>query len=118
MPMSAVTDALNRHWPQWQDSVALTRLNRPIGSYLLLGPTLWPLWIAAQVVSYWHMLMILSLGVFLICSVGCIINDFADRKVDGHVYRTKYLPLAAGLLTARQALQGFALLVVLAFLLV
>ena len=54
--MSAVTDALNRHWPQWQDWVALTRLNRPIGSYLLLGPTLWALWIAAQGVPDWHLL--------------------------------------------------------------
>ena len=116
--MSAVTDALNRHWPQWQDWVALTRLNRPIGSYLLLGPTLWALWIAAQGVPDWHLLVIFTLGVFLMRSAGCIINDFADRKVDGHVKRTKDRPLATGRLTARQALQGFALLVVLAFLLV
>lgn len=116
--MSAVTDALNRHWPQWQDWVALTRLNRPIGSYLLLGPTLWALWIAAQGVPDWHLLVIFTLGVFLMRSTGCIINDFADRKVDGHVKRTKDRPLATGRLTPKQALQGFAVLVVLAFLLV
>ncbi|UZK02490.1 4-hydroxybenzoate octaprenyltransferase [Venatoribacter cucullus] len=118
MPMSAVTDALNRYWPQWQDWVALTRLNRPIGSYLLLGPTLWALWIAAQGVPDWHLLVIFTLGVFLMRSAGCIINDFADRKVDGHVKRTKDRPLATGRLTPKQALQGFAVLVVLAFLLV
>lgn len=116
--MSAVTDALNRHWPQWQDWVALTRLNRPIGSYLLLGPTLWALWIAAAGFPDLHLLLIFVLGVFLMRSAGCIINDFADRKVDGHVKRTKDRPLATGRLTPKQALQGFAVLVLLAFLLV
>src|SRR5690606_41520103 len=92
----------------FRDWVALTPLNRPIGSYLLLGPTLWALWIAAQGVPDWHLLVIFTLGVFLMRSAGCIINDFADRKVDGHVKRTKDRPLATGRLTAKQELQGFA----------
>src|SRR5690606_16109577 len=118
MPMSAVTDALNRHWPQWQDWVALTRLNRPIGSYLLLGPTLWALWIAAQGVPDWHLLVIFTLGVFLMRAAGCVINDFADRKVDGHVKRTEQRPLVSGKVSSKEALVLFAVLVGLSFVLV
>lgn len=116
--MTAIQQLLDSHFPAWRDWVALTRLDRPIGSYLLLGPTLWALWIAAAGVPDFHLLVIFTLGVFLMRSAGCIINDFADRKVDGFVKRTADRPLATGRLTPKQALQGFAILVGLAFLLV
>ncbi|MDK2776625.1 MAG: 4-hydroxybenzoate octaprenyltransferase [Pseudomonadota bacterium] len=116
--MTALTNLLNRHWPQWQDWMAITRFNRPIGSYLLLGPTLWALWIAGEGHPDFHLVVIFIVGVFLMRSAGCIINDFADRKVDGFVKRTAQRPLATGRMTPKQALTGFAVLVLLAFLLV
>ena len=116
--MTALTELLNRHWPQWQDWIAITRFNRPIGSYLLLGPTLWALWIAAEGMPDLHLLVIFVVGVFLMRSAGCIINDFADRKVDGFVKRTAQRPMATGRISSRQALTGFAVLVFAAFLLV
>merc|ERR1712000_386754 len=94
--MTALTELLNRHWPQWQDWIAITRFNRPIGFYLLLGPTLWALWIAAEGMPDLHLLVIFVVGVFLMRSAGCIINDFADRKVDGFVKRTAQRPMATG----------------------
>lgn len=73
----------------WQ----LMRMDRPIGSLLLLWPTVWALVIAAQGIPSWDVLIVFVLGVFLMRSAGCVINDFADRKVDGHVKRTKQRPL-------------------------
>ena len=73
----------------WQ----LTRMNRPIGTLLLLWPTLWSLIIAAQGMPDFDVLVVFVLGVVLMRSAGCVINDFADRKVDGHVKRTKQRPL-------------------------
>ena len=116
--MTAITDLLNRHWPQWQDWIAITRLDKPVGSYLLLWPTLWALWVAAEGRPDFALVVIFILGVFLMRSAGCVINDFADRKVDGHVKRTADRPLATGRLTSRQALTGFGILVGLSFLLV
>jgi len=69
----------------WQ----LMRADKPIGTYLLLWPTLWALWIAAGGFPSWDLLFIFSLGVWVTRSAGCVINDFADRKVDGHVKRTQ-----------------------------
>lgn len=120
--MSALTQLFDRYWPsrwaRWQDWIAITRLDRPIGSYLLLGPTLWALWIAGSGKPDIALLLIFTVGVFLMRSAGCIINDFADRKVDGYVKRTADRPLATGRMTSKQALTGFAVLVLLAFLLV
>ena len=116
--MSTASDLLSRYWPQWRDWVALTRLDKPIGSYLLLWPTLWALWIAGNGQPHTHLVLIFIAGVFLMRSAGCVINDFADRKVDGHVKRTADRPLANGRLTERQALTGFAVLCLLAFVLV
>lgn len=113
--MNAATDLLNRLWPQWRDWVAITRLDKPVGSYLLLWPTLWALWIAGAGQPDLQLILIFIAGVFLMRSAGCVINDFADRKVDGQVKRTADRPLANGRLSERQALTGFALLCLLAF---
>lgn len=95
--------------------VRLTRLDRPIGTLLLLWPTLWALWIASEGVPSPKLLMIFILGVLLTRSAGCVINDFADRHIDGHVKRTATRPLATGAATAREAVVLFILLMLLAF---
>ncbi len=97
--------------PKWRAIVALTRLDRPIGIELLLWPTLWSLWIAAAGSPAILHVVLFTLGVVLMRSAGCAINDFADRKVDGLVVRTAGRPLAAGLLSAREAVVVFAVLV-------
>lgn len=116
--MTALTNLLDRHWPQWQDWIAITRLDKPVGSYLLLWPTLWALWIASEGRPDFSLVLIFTIGVFMMRSAGCVINDFADRHVDAFVKRTADRPLATGRLTSRQALTGFAVLVGLSFLLV
>ncbi|WP_202803551.1 4-hydroxybenzoate octaprenyltransferase [Gayadomonas joobiniege] len=98
--------------------IQLTRLNRPIGSYLLLWPTLWALWTASDGIPQIKHLIIFTLGVFIMRSAGCVINDFADRKLDGHVKRTKNRPLATGVVTAKEALILFFVLLVFALILV
>ena len=98
-----------------RDFVQLTRLDRPIGIYLLLWPTLWALWIAAEGVPSLKNLLIFVLGVVLMRSAGCVINDFADRNFDGHVARTKNRPLATGRISPKEALLFFAVLVLLSF---
>lgn len=98
--------------------IQLTRLNRPIGVYLLLWPTLWALWIAAQGMPDSKILLIFILGVVFMRSAGCAINDYADRHIDGHVERTKQRPLATGALSAKEALIVFMVLVLASFLLV
>ncbi len=98
--------------------IQLMRLDRPIGILLLLWPTVTALWIAAEGIPDLKVLIIFILGVILMRSAGCVINDFADRKVDGRVSRTKNRPLATGALVSNQALQLFSALGVLAFCLV
>lgn len=96
----------------------LTRLNRPIGTFLLLWPTLWALWLAAEGFPSWHLLVIFVLGVFVMRSAGCVINDFADRNVDGHVKRTRERPMATGEVSSREAIILFVALCLVAFVLV
>ncbi|USH02553.1 4-hydroxybenzoate octaprenyltransferase [Grimontia kaedaensis] len=98
----------------WQ----LTRMDRPIGSLLLLWPTLWALFLAADGMPNLHVLVVFVLGVIMMRAAGCVINDFADRNFDGHVKRTKARPLPSGLVTAKEALALFGLLILGAFLLV
>lgn len=98
----------------WQ----LMRADKPIGTYLLLWPTLWALWLAAEGVPDWNLILIFSLGVWLTRSAGCVINDFADRKVDGHVKRTAARPLPAGRISSKEAIALFIGLMLLAFILV
>ncbi len=92
----------------------LMRLDKPVGTYLLLWPTLWALWFAAGGLPPLQLLAIFVTGTFLMRSAGCVINDFADRKVDGHVERTRGRPLASGRATPREALILFVLLALLA----
>lgn len=101
-----------------QAYVELMRINKPIGSLLLLWPTLWALWIAAQGVPDLSVLIVFSAGVFLMRSAGCVINDFADRNIDGFVERTKYRPLPSGRATSTEAIILFLLLAISSFLLV
>jgi 4-hydroxybenzoate polyprenyltransferase len=95
---------------KWQGIVQITRADRPIGTYLLLWPTYWALWIAGDGFPTLHWLVVFTLGVFVMRSAGCVINDWADRKVDGQVKRTENRPLVTGLLTPNDALSLFGLL--------
>lgn len=110
--------SLNRLNPRAWDFIQLTRMDKPIGIYLLLWPTLWALWIAAKGVPSLSNLLIFVFGVILTRAGGCVINDFADRKVDGHVKRTEQRPLVSGKISSKEALVFFALLMGVSFLLV
>ncbi len=96
----------------------LARLHKPTGAALLLWPTWWALWLAAGDFPPWSALIIFTLGVFLMRSAGCVINDYADRKLDPEVKRTMDRPIASGKVTPREALTVFAVLITLAFVLV
>lgn len=102
---------LNAYWK-------LMRGDRPIGVLLLLWPTWWALWIAAEGVPPLWTLFVFTAGVWLTRSAGCVINDYADRWLDPQVERTKSRPLATGELSGRQALLLFAVLMLVAFALV
>ncbi len=98
----------------WQ----LMRMDKPIGTLLLLWPTLWALIIAAEGVPSLKVLFVFVLGVIFMRAAGCVINDFADRKVDGHVKRTKLRPLPSGRVTSKEAIGLFLVLAISSFLLV
>jgi 4-hydroxybenzoate polyprenyltransferase len=101
-----------------KDYALLMRLHRPIGILLLLWPTLWALWIAGAGRPGLLVAAVFILGVVLMRSAGCVINDYADRDFDPHVARTRDRPIAAGRVTPREALVLFVLLCVTAFALV
>ncbi len=96
----------------------LARLNKPIGIFLLLWPTLWALWIAAEGMPRTGVLVVFGLGVILMRSAGCVINDYADREIDPRVNRTKDRPIAAGRVSPDEAMLLFMALCFSAFLLV
>ena len=96
----------------------MMRLHRPIGTFLLLWPLLWALWIAADGVPNLDVLAVFLIGTILMRSAGCVINDYADRNFDGHVKRTADRPLANGQATPNEALVLFAILLLSAALLV
>ncbi|MGD8113022.1 4-hydroxybenzoate octaprenyltransferase [Vibrio sp. TRT 17S01] len=98
----------------WQ----LMRMDKPIGSLLLLWPTLWALILAAEGIPDLKVLLVFVLGVLFMRSAGCVINDFADRKVDGHVKRTKGRPLPSGRVSSKEAIGLFLFLAIASFLLV
>ena len=93
----------------------LMRLHRPIGILLLLWPTLWALWIANRGVPHPVMLLLFVVGTVLMRSAGCALNDFADRKFDAQVERTRDRPLAAGVIRPWEALAVAAVLAAAAF---
>ena len=96
----------------------LMRIDKPIGTLLLLWPTLWALWLAAEGWPPLHILVIFTIGTFLMRSAGCVINDYADRDFDGHVERTKNRPLATKSVSPREALLLAAGLSLLSFVLI
>lgn len=96
----------------------LIRLDKPIGTLLLLWPTLWAVWLASGGRPRAEILVIFVLGTLLMRSAGCAINDYADRNFDGHVERTRLRPLATGEIPAGEALAVAALLAAAAFVLV
>ena len=114
----ALIKPLARLHPRAWDFIQLTRMDKPIGIYLLLWPTLWALWMASGGVPSVKNLVIFVLGTVLMRMAGCVINDFADRKLDGHVERTQLRPLATGRITVREAWIAFFILLGLSFLLV
>jgi len=98
--------------------LTLIRFHRPIGTWFLLWPTLWALWLAAEGLPAWPLLFIFTLGTFLMRSAGCAINDLADRNFDGAVERTHQRPLVTGAVTPVEALSISAGLALAAFVLV
>ena len=104
--------------PKLKALLAVARLDKPVGTLLLLWPTLAALWIAAEGWPGWHLLLVFVLGTFLTRSAGCVVNDIADRKFDPFVERTQDRPLAQGVITVRAALIWMAVLLSLAAILV
>ncbi len=100
----------------WRERLAayyyLCRFDKPIGTELVFWPTLWALWIASQGTPDLNILLLMILGVIFMRAAGCAINDFADRKVDGAVARTKNRPLATGIIQPIEAIWVFLILVV------
>lgn len=93
----------------------LMRIDKPVGSLLLLWPTLWALWLAGGGVPAPWTLFVFVAGVFLMRAAGCVINDYADRHFDGHVKRTASRPLPSGEVSEQSAKVLFVVLVLLAF---
>jgi 4-hydroxybenzoate polyprenyltransferase len=114
-PNGSLTDELLR---QAQQYARLMRLDRPIGIWLLLWPTLWALWIAGDGRPTPHIFVVFVLGVIIMRSAGCVMNDFADRDFDGDVERTKDRPLATGQVTPAEAIVLFLALSLVAIALV
>lgn len=96
----------------------LMRTDKPIGALLLLWPTLWALWVATPGVPPLWILAVFVAGVWLMRAAGCVVNDYADRKIDGHVKRTARRPMPSGDVSEKEARTLFVVLVVLSFLLV
>jgi 4-hydroxybenzoate polyprenyltransferase len=96
----------------------LIRLDKPIGTLLLLWPTLWALWLASSGFPEGHLLIIFTLGTFLMRSAGCAINDYADQNFDRHVLRTKNRPITRGKISGKEALAVAGSLALVAFLLI
>lgn len=103
---------------KWLAYCRLMRIDKPIGSLLLLWPTYWALWLAGGGIPDVKLLLVFTGGVFFMRAAGCVINDFADRNFDGHVKRTCQRPLPSGALSVREAKVLFVLLVALSFALV
>ncbi len=109
---------IERFEDRLREYALLMRLHRPIGIYLLLWPTLWALWLAGNGQPPASIVLVFTLGVVLMRSAGCVMNDIADRSFDSHVARTRDRPLAAGRVTLGEASGVAVTLVLLAFVLV
>ncbi|EPQ2458101.1 4-hydroxybenzoate octaprenyltransferase, partial [Acinetobacter baumannii] len=103
-----MTTATGTTWRQRLEAYYyLCRFDKPIGTELVFWPTMWTLWVASKGIPNLGILFVMILGVIFMRAAGCAINDFADRKVDGHVERTKTRPLATGVIRAREAVYVF-----------
>lgn len=100
---STIRDRLGAYW-------RLARFDRPTGIYLLLWPTWWALWFAAEGDPPLTVLIVFTLGTALMRAAGCVVNDYADRGFDPHVARTRQRPLASGEVSPREALWLFVAL--------
>jgi len=100
---------------KWQAYSHLMRINKPIGTLLLLWPTLWALWLAGKGVPSLSILVVFVVGVFLMRAAGCVVNDYADRAVDGHVKRTAARPMPSGRVSEKEAKVLFVVLVLVSF---
>lgn len=100
---------------KWWAYSYLMRINKPIGSLLLLWPTLWALWIAGHGMPPLSILLVFVLGVFLMRAAGCVANDYADRAIDGHVQRTAERPIPSGQVSEKEAKVLFVVLVLISF---
>jgi 4-hydroxybenzoate polyprenyltransferase len=116
-PMAPCRQALPQLLATLADYARMMRLDRPVGTLLLLWPTLWALWIASAGKPQPQILVVFVLGVVLMRAAGCVINDYADREFDPHVKRTKDRPLAAGRISPAEALLLFTVLGVMALIL-
>ncbi|MFT4634125.1 MAG: 4-hydroxybenzoate polyprenyltransferase, partial [Crocinitomicaceae bacterium] len=85
--------AVDCRFPTLWPLIQLARLHKPIGIYLILWPTLWALWLAAEGFPGWHLFLVFVVGTVVVRSAGCIINDVLDRNFDGKVKRTQNRPL-------------------------
>jgi 4-hydroxybenzoate polyprenyltransferase len=103
---------------KWQAYCHLMRIDKPIGTLLLLWPTLWALWLAGGKVPSPSVLLVFVLGVFLMRAAGCVVNDYADRAFDGHVKRTAGRPMPSGRVSEKEAKILFVSLVLVSFALV
>ncbi|MEO1867633.1 MAG: 4-hydroxybenzoate octaprenyltransferase [Methylococcales bacterium] len=111
MNKEQLQDRIYQYW-------LLGRFDKPIGIFILLWPTLWALWVAADGRPSFHVLVVFVFGVILMRAAGCIINDYADRDFDPHVERTRQRPIASGKVKPKEALILFCVLSLVAFLLV
>lgn len=102
LPRGAVT--------QMRNYAKLMRVDKPIGTYLLLWPVLWALWLAGEGHPDQGLFVVFLVGVFVMRSAGCVLNDFADRKIDPYVERTRDRPIASGAVTPTEALILFVAL--------
>ncbi|HEX7342400.1 MAG TPA: 4-hydroxybenzoate octaprenyltransferase [Rhodanobacteraceae bacterium] len=117
--LALLTRKLPPHWQaKANDYLVLTRMDRPIGALLLLWACWWALWLAAGDFPPWKLLVIFTVGVFVMRSAGCAINDFADRKLDPQVQRTAGRPIASGRVKPWEAIVVFVVLLAIAFVLV
>jgi 4-hydroxybenzoate polyprenyltransferase len=99
---------------QIRNYVELTRLNKPIGIWLLLWPTLWALWLAGEGHPDPGVFVVFVVGVIVMRSAGCVLNDFADRNIDPYVERTRLRPIASGAVAPAEALTLFIALALVA----
>ncbi|MGM0634365.1 MAG: 4-hydroxybenzoate octaprenyltransferase [Pseudomonadota bacterium] len=109
-PLPALVERLQSRWPRLPDFIHLTRLDRPIGIFVLLWPTLGALWIAGEGRPALSLVVVFTLGTIVMRAAGCCINDFADSHVDGDVLRTEGRPIVTGRVSRNEALQCFLIL--------